>query len=93
MQMVGATKRFIRKPFVINSIKLGAIGSFISLIALSLAIYYMNDYFPEFGFLENTISLSVLFGGIMLLGVLISWLSAFFATQRFLNLRTDQLYY
>ena len=93
MQMVGATKRFIRKPFVSSSLKLGFIGSFIAVIALAIAVYYMNVYFPEFGFLENTQMLAILFGSVFLLGLLITWLSAFFATQRFLNLRTDQLYY
>jgi len=93
MQMVGATKRFIRKPFVRNSIKLGAIGSLVAVIGLTVAVYYMNDNFPEFGFLENTTLLAILFGGVFILGIIITWFSAFFATQRFLNLRTDQLYY
>lgn len=93
MQMVGATKRFIRKPFVWNSVKLGAIGSIVAIMILFVALYYMNDYFPEFEFFKNTTMLATLFGGIFLLGIIISWLSAFFATQRFLNLKTDQLYY
>ena len=93
MQMVGATKRFIRKPFLLNSIKLGAIGSLVAIAALAIAIYYMDINFPEFGFLENTTQLAILFGSVFLLGIIITWLSAFFATQRFLNLRTDQLYY
>ncbi len=93
MQLVGATKRFIRKPFVWSSIKLGAFGALIALIALAVAMYYLNVNFPEFGFLENTELLAILFVGIFLIGIIISWISAFFATQRFLNLRTDQLYY
>ena len=93
MQLVGATKRFIRKPFVWSSIKLGVAGALVALVALAIAVYYLNSNFPEFGFLENTELLGVLFGSIFLLGILITWLSAFFATQRFLNLRTDQLYY
>lgn len=93
MQMVGATKRFIRWPFVINSIKLGALGSLIAIIALAISVYYMNLHFPEFGFIQNTTLLAILFGIIFFLGIIITWFSAFFATQRFLNLRTDQLYY
>ncbi|RPD97762.1 ABC transporter permease [Aureibaculum marinum] len=93
MQLVGATKRFIRKPFVWSSIKLGALGALVALVALAIAMYYLNINFPEFGFLENKELLAILFISIFLMGIIISWISAFFATQRFLNLRTDQLYY
>lgn len=96
MQMVGATKRFIRKPFILSSIKLGFFGALVALIGLAITIYYLNMYFPELGLFENSndkILLGALFGGIFLIGIIITWLSAFFATQRFLNLRTDELYY
>ena len=96
MQMVGATKRFIRKPFILSSIKLGFFGSIVALIGLAVTIYYLNNYFPELGLLDNSndkVLLAALFGGIFLIGIIITWLSAFFATQRFLNLRTDELYY
>ncbi len=96
MQMVGATKRFIRKPFITSSIKLGFFGSIVALIGLGITIYYLNDYFPELGLLDtenDKMILAVLFGGVFLIGIIITWLSAFFATQRFLNLRTDELYY
>lgn len=93
MQMVGATKRFIRRPFVWSSVKLGAVGALVAMVALAGALYYLNNNFPEFGFLENYEMLAILFGGILMIGIIITWISAFFATQRFLNLRTDQLYY
>ena len=93
MQMVGATKSFIRRPFVWSSIKLGIIGALVAMLALAVAVYYINIYFPEFNFLENQELLAILFGSILLIGIVITWLSAFVATQRFLNLRTDQLYY
>ena len=96
MQMVGATKRFIRKPFILSSIKLGFFGAIVALIGLAITIYYLNNYFPELGLLDSDndiMLLAILFGGVVLIGILITWLSAFFATQRFLNLRTDELYY
>jgi len=96
MQMVGATKRFIRKPFILSSVKLGFFGAILALIGLAATIYYLNDYFPELGLLDNDndkILLASLFGGVFLIGIIITWMSAFFATQRFLNLRTDELYY
>tara|TARA_R110002073_G_scaffold57778_4_gene146756 strand:- start:175493 stop:176371 length:879 start_codon:yes stop_codon:yes gene_type:complete len=93
MQMVGATKRFIRKPFILSSIQLGIYGAIISLIGLAVTLYYLNDYFPELNLLNDSLRLTILFGGVFLVGVVITWISAFFATQRFLNLRTDELYY
>ncbi|MCT8339565.1 cell division protein FtsX [Luteirhabdus pelagi] len=93
MQMVGATKRFIRKPFIWKSMKLGMIGAVVALIGMGLVLYYLNKSFPELQLLEDQLLLIGLFVGVFLIGILISWLSTFFATQRFLNLRTDELYY
>ena len=93
MQMVGATKKFIRKPFIWRSIRLGIIGSLLALIGMGVVVYYVDKSFPEFNLIQNQLSIGALFGCIFLVGVLITWWSTFFATQRFLNLKTDQLYY
>ncbi len=93
MQMVGATKRFIRKPFILTNIKLGVIGGLLALLALGLLLYYFHQNFPELNLLQEPIQLAVLFLSVFLLGIMISLVSTYFATQRFLNLRTDDLYY
>ena len=91
MQMVGATKHFIRRPFILKSIKLGLIGSTISLIGMGVVLYYLNKSFPELNLISDEILLAAIFVGVLIMGILISWLSTFFATQRFLNLKTDEL--
>jgi cell division transport system permease protein len=93
MQMVGATKKFIRRPFIWRSVRLGIIGSLIAVSAMAIALYYLNIAFPEFQMTKNKVSTGLLFASIFLIGILITWWSTFFATQRFLNLKTDQLYY
>jgi len=93
MQMVGATKRFIRRPFVWKSVKLGIIGALLAMVGMAVVLYYLQKTFPELGLLNDKVMLGVVFGGILVLGIVISWFSTFFATQRFLNLRTDELYY
>ena len=93
MQMVGATKTFIRRPFVFKSVQLGIIGAVVALIGMAIVLYYLNKTFPELDLLQNPILVIALFVGTFLLGVLITWVSTFIATQRFLNLKTDQLYY
>ena len=93
MQMVGATKIFIRRPFIWTNIKLGMLGSLVALVALGGVLYYLNKNFPELNLFQDSTLLVVLFAGVFVLGVLISLVSTYFATQRFLNLRTDELYY
>lgn len=92
MQMVGATKRFIRRPFIWRSVKLGIVGAIIALIGMAIVLYYVDKMFPELALLNNPILLAALFGFVFGLGILITWISTFFATQRFLNLNTDRLY-
>ncbi len=92
MQMVGATKRFIRRPFVWKSVQLGIIGAIIAMLGMAVVLYYLNLTFPELDLMRNPILISALFIGVFLLGIIITWFSTFFATQRFLNLKTDQLY-
>ncbi len=93
MQMVGATKQFIRRPFIWKSVRLGIIGSILALIGMAIVFYYINKTFPELELLNNPILIASLFIGIFALGIIITWISTYFATQRFLNLKTDQLYY
>lgn len=93
MQMVGATKQFIRRPFVWKSVRLGIIGAIVALIGMAVVLYYIDKTFPELEFLSNQVLIASLFVGVFVLGIVITWISTFIATQRFLNLRTDQLYY
>ncbi|MFN2260843.1 MAG: cell division protein FtsX [Psychroflexus sp.] len=93
MQMVGATKGFIRRPFIWKSVKLGIIGSVLAMIGMAVVLYYLDKSFSELQLIADELMLAAIFAGVLLLGILISWFSTFFATQRFLNLKTDELYY
>jgi len=93
MQMVGATKSFIRRPFIWRSIRLGLIGAVIAMIGVTLALYLFDRAWPQLELLSDKVLLGSLFLFIVVMAILISWVSTFFATQRFLNLRTDELYY
>jgi cell division transport system permease protein len=93
MQMVGATKSFIRRPFIWRSVQLGVIGALFALAGVALVLYYINKSFPDLLLLNNLLIIGLLFALIFIIGILITWISTFIATQRFLNLKTDQLYY
>lgn len=93
MQMVGATKGFIRKPFIWKSVKMGIIAAILALIGMAAVLYYANESLPQLQLIKDKMLIGIVFAGILVIGIIITLLSSFFATQRFLNLRTDQLYY
>ena len=92
MQLVGATKSFVRKPFIWNHVRLGIISSIVSLIALSIIIVQLDNYLPELKILQEANELIFLFIGIISLGIGITALSTFFATQKYLNLKSNSFY-
>ena len=90
--MVGATKSFIRKPFLKTSFILGLIGAGLAILVLVGVLIYIETNFPNLGILEDKLAIVAVLLGVLVLSVAITWLSTYFATQRFLNLRTDDLY-
>ncbi|WP_417592359.1 cell division protein FtsX [Owenweeksia hongkongensis] len=93
MQLVGATKTFIRKPFIWRSLRHGLLGSLVALGFLTLLIYYVSLNVPGFTELQNPVKLALLYAGVLLIGILISMSCTFFALRKYLKLTTDQLYY
>ena len=90
MQLVGATKAFIRKPFIKINIFLSLISSIISISVIILLIYYID---LNISFVENISieSIIILFLIIISLGLFISYISTFFATQNILKIKADNL--
>ena len=92
MQMVGATKAFIRKPFILTSVKLGLLGALLAVAALVAVLVYLDSHFPNLGLAADKLEIGIVLLLVLGFGALIPWISTYFATQRFLNLRTDDLY-
>ena len=92
MQLVGATKSFIKKPFILTQIKLGFLSAVISSIFfISLIIYFNSNYFNiDLFLLKNSILISAATS--FVLSFLISSISTNFITARFLNSKIDNLY-
>ena len=92
MQLVGATKSFIRKPFILNHIRLGILSSILALIGLSFLLWEIDKRFPELEMFQQQNELTIIFISIMTLGIGITGLFTFFATQRYLKLKTNAVY-
>jgi len=89
MQLVGATKSFIRRPFIKTHFLMSTLGAVIAMSGMALVIYEMQKRFPELQIFDNPLEPALVFIGVSLLGLGITIISTFFATQRYLNLKSD----
>lgn len=92
MQLVGATQAFIRKPFIIRGVMQGVVGACLAILLLIGSMYAAQRQIPEVAMFYDLQMLAILFAGVLLLGVIISWVSTFLAVRKYLKLKTDFLY-
>ena len=93
MQLVGATRRFISKPFILKGILQGIISALIAIGLLIGVIYISQREMPELVNLQELDLFLSLFGIVILLGVFITWLSNYFAVRKYIKIKSDNLYY
>jgi cell division transport system permease protein len=92
MQLVGATKAFIRKPFLLYGIWHGLLGALIAIILLVGILFLAYRQIPDLVVLQNPFEFVVVFLGLVALGIFIAAFSTFLAVNRFLRLKIYQLY-
>ncbi len=92
MQLVGATKFFIKKPFIIIHIKLGVLSSIISSLLVVAILYYLNINFFEIDFekIKESIFITLLFS--LGISVIISYFSTSIITGRYISSNIEKLY-
>lgn len=90
MQLVGATKRFIRFPFIITYLKLGLLSSIFSISLLFIVIYQVNIRFQDLEILKDSSDIIMVFIFTLIFGILTSVISSYLVTQKYLNLKTTE---
>jgi len=93
MQLVGATQPFIRRPFVSRGILHGIYSAFIAIAVLIGSIYYFQRELPEIVSIQDLDMFVTLFALVILTGIIITWISTFFAVRKYLRMKTDNLYF
>lgn len=93
MQLVGATHGFISKPFILKGIIQGILGAIIAILLLVGVIYLSQRELTELVSFQDINLFLSLFGIVIVLGILITWLSNLFAVRRYINIKSDRLYY
>jgi len=92
MQLVGATRNFIRAPFMTYGILHGFLAGLIAIILLLGILYLAQQQVPEILLLRNWFEFGLVFAGVIGIGILISGLSTYFAVSKFLRLKIYDLY-
>ncbi|HKG04934.1 MAG TPA: permease-like cell division protein FtsX [Pedobacter sp.] len=92
MQLVGATKNFIRKPFILLAALHGLIAAFIAILILLGLLYYAQREIPEIVILRNYTEFGIVLLGLVGVGIFITALSTSFAVSRYLRLKIYDLY-
>ena len=93
MQLVGATRGFIRKPFLMRSAGHGIYAAIIAILLLVGVIYLIQQEFMEVINFEDVDILGVLFLLVIILGIVLNWISTYFAINKYLRMKSDDLYY
>ena len=92
MELVGATRSFVRAPFIIKSLGHALISILITFVLLGGTIYFTDKHLPELSIMYELDTIAILFAGIMVIGFFIVWISNFFAVNRYLRMKGNDLY-
>ena len=92
MQLVGATARFIQRPFLTRSVLHGFLGGLIAAALLLIILQYANRQIEDIDQLQDTYKIGILLGGLLLLGGTLSFLSTYRAVSKYLKMSLDELY-
>ncbi len=90
MQLVGATKSFIRRPFIASYVRIGFYSSIISLILLFISLSQASFELDEIDFFSNIQDIIILASFIILFGIFTSYISSYFITQKYLKLKISR---
>ncbi len=92
MELVGASWRFITRPYIRKGIWNGFISGLIAVAMISGLWFIIQKSTPELNLLLQS---PVFLGSavvLILLGILISWISTFYVVNKYLRMRLDDLY-
>jgi cell division transport system permease protein len=92
MKLIGATERFIRRPFVLKGVLQGVISAVITMLLISIIITALKRNIPELAVLIGPEMIIYLFAFILLLGIFFAGVSTYFAVNKYLRMRTERLY-
>ena len=92
MELVGASWRFISRPYIRRGMLNGFMSALIALGLIATIWFFLQKEAPELNLLLKNYVFWAYIAGLILLGVLISWISTFYVVNKYLKMRLDELY-
>ncbi|MCD6012348.1 MAG: hypothetical protein K0Q79_2210 [Flavipsychrobacter sp.] len=92
MQMVGATRSFITRPFDIRAFINGLISGVVSVVALWILMSFAHAQLPVLSLLNDPMLLTLLMSSMIILGIFISMFSTHRSVVKYLKMHVDDLY-
>lgn len=92
MQMVGATRSFITRPFDIRALLNGLLSGVVAVVGLWIIMKFANGLLPELSTLSDPLHVGLLMAGMIVLGILISMISTHRSVVKYLKMHVDDLY-
>jgi cell division transport system permease protein len=92
MKLVGATRGFIGRPFIVRGVLQGLYSAVFAIILLATILYFLMQQIPELVSLYDLYLYLAVFGLVILTGIFLAWVSTFFAVRKYLKMSEDDLY-
>jgi len=92
MVLVGATRAFIRRPYLWQAVWMGAVASLFAIVLLEGLMIVIYRQLPDLEVIQSYLHVALVFAGLLLSGIFISWVSSFSALNRYIRMKTDYLY-
>lgn len=92
MKLVGATKWFIIKPFMVSSMLQGLYSGLIAAIMFVAMVAGLNEGLPEVRFIDESLQIGIIIVAMFVAGVLISLIFTTFAVNKFVNMPSKNIH-
>lgn len=92
MLLVGATPKFVRKPFITKGLIQGIWGGIIAIMLLATALFFGNKSAPEFVDFSQMLYIAIILGGILLLSILFTVIISAISVNRYIRIKDERLY-
>jgi cell division transport system permease protein len=92
MQLVGATSRHIRTPFLLQAVGIGLVSGIVAMALLFGLFYTLNNLIDSIEISYSINTFLMLLGSIIIIGIVITYISTWFALNKYLRMKLDELY-